>query len=292
MARKIAKRAVSGAAEQLTLDVTAIYLRVSTDRQATDGYGLDAQRTQLLAYCQGQGWTVAEEHIYVDAGVSGKSTDRAAFQAMREAAANGEISRIVALKIDRIARNLMDLLALINALTAQGVALVCVKEAFDTGTANGRFMLQVLGAVSELERSMIAERMDAGRREKARQGGYVGSAHRLGYDYDGETWQPNEQAATVKKIFSDFALHCSGLSAIAAHLNATGAPTASGGKWYPATVRYILQNGFYAGLSQWDGVEVSGNHPAIVSRELYEQAHERLRTLRPGRAVDKQSVAT
>lgn len=285
MARKYSKRTTTTQADQLSLDVTAIYLRVSTDRQAQEGYGLDAQRTQLLAYCQGQGWNVDETHIYIDAGISGKSTDRAAFQAMRQAAANGEISRIVALKIDRIARNLMDLLDLINSLTAQGVALVCVKEAFDTGTANGRFMLQVLGAVGELEHSMISERMDAGRREKARQGGYNGSQCPLGYSYANGTFTVDRKAAAaVEFIFSEF-VNGQGMTSIADRLNKTSVPTSKGGKWYAGTVRYVLLNGFYAGLSQWDGCEVAGDHPAIISRELYEQAHSRLQAIKPGRVA-------
>lgn len=283
MTRKLNKRTTTAAiTDQLSLDVTAIYLRVSTDRQVQDGYGLDAQRTQLLAYCQGQGWPVKEEHIFVDAGVSGKSTDRAAFQAMRQAAAAGAISRIVALKIDRIARNLMDLLGLISSLSAQGVALVCVKEAFDTGTANGRFMLQVLGAVGELERSMISERMDAGRREKARQGGYNGARCPLGYSYDQGAFSIVGAAAdTVRYVFSSFVAG-QGMQAIAQELNDTSTPTARGGAWYASTVRTILSNGFYAGLSQWDGVEQPGNHPAIISRETYEQAHQRLQAIKPG----------
>jgi hypothetical protein len=76
-----------------------------------------------------------------------------------------------------------------------------------------------------------------------------------------------------------------GMSKIAADLNAAGATTARGGAWYAGTVRYVLQNGFYAGLSQWDGCEVMGNHPAIISRELYEQAHSRLQAIKPGRVA-------
>ncbi len=285
MARKINKRTATSTPDQLSLDVTAIYLRVSTDRQVQDGYGLDAQRTQLLAYCQGQGWVVDESHIYVDAGISGKSTDRAGFQAMRQAAANGEISRIVALKIDRIARNLMDLLDLINQLTVQGVALVCVKESFDTGTANGRFMLQVLGAVGELERSMISERMDAGRQEKARQGGYNGSQCPLGYVYASGVFTVDSSAAQwITEVFTRFVAG-QGMNAIAKDLNAAGAPTAKGGAWYAGTVRYVLQNGFYAGLTQWDGTEEKGSHPEIISRELYEAAHNRLQNMKRGPAV-------
>lgn len=153
MARKLVKRTSKQLALGEKVDCTGLYIRVSTEKQAKEGFGLDAQQTQLMNYCALQGWTVSESHIYVDAGISGKSTDdRDAFSAMLQAARDGEITRIVSLKIDRIARNLMDLLETIDTLNKLNVALVCVKEQFDTGNANGRFMLQVLGAVSELVR--------------------------------------------------------------------------------------------------------------------------------------------
>lgn len=285
MARKISKRQSTTQGNLgITTDCTALYLRVSTVQQ-TEGFGLDAQRTQLLAYCQGQGWTVCESHIYVDGGVSGKSDDRPEFQRMLTAARNGEINRIVSLKIDRIARNLKNLLEMIELLNGLGVALVCVKESFDTSTPQGRFMLQVLGAVGELERSMIAERVDAGRREKARQGGYNGSAIPLGYSFQGKD-QPfaidQDKAATVRSIFQWFNEGV-GMANIANRLNLKGVATAKGGAWYASTVKYVLSNGLYCGLAQWGESETPGSHPPIISVQVYEAAHNRLLTIKPGK---------
>lgn len=280
--RKYSKRVQAEHRRALNLDgVTALYIRVSTEKQAAEGNSLEAQQRQLTAYCNMNEWPVLTEHIYIDAGVSGKSTDRAAFQAMLQAAHEGKIARIVALKIDRIARNLMDLLSLIDTLTKLNVSLVCLKETFDTGSANGRFMLQVLGAVAELERNMIHERVDSGRRENAQNGGYNGSAARLGYNYENGVFAPNAQAPTVEQIFVDF-VGGKGMAEIARELNAAGITTVNGGKWHTSTVRYVLQNGFYAGLAQWDGVEVEGTHPAIISRAVYEAAHSRLQSIKPG----------
>ncbi len=87
MARKLSK---GKKAQQIALglqeSVTALYIRVSTEKQATEGHGLDAQRAELDTYCDKQGWTVADEHIYIDAGVSGKTDERPAFQRMMQAA--------------------------------------------------------------------------------------------------------------------------------------------------------------------------------------------------------------
>ena len=265
-------------------DCTALYIRVSTDKQVKDGFGLDAQRSQLASYCAAQGWVICDPYIYVDAGISGKSTEgRDAFNAMMQAARNGEITRIVSLKIDRIARNLMNLLETIDALDKLNVSLVCIKEQFDTGNANGRFMLQVLGAVGELERSMIAERMESGRREKARQGGYNGSYGPFGYTFNNGKFEIDAQnAEIVNSIFNMFVIESLSLTAIAARLNASNTATRRGGKWRANTVRYILRNGFYAGLAQWGNIETSGMHQPIINIDTYEMAHDRLTSLKPG----------
>ena len=78
MARKAQR---SNQPELTTAPVTtALYVRVSTERQADEGYSLDAQKERLQAHCVAQGWPVDPAHIYVDAGISGKSTDRPEFQ--------------------------------------------------------------------------------------------------------------------------------------------------------------------------------------------------------------------
>jgi len=286
MARKMSKRQ---SAEQLALgakvEVTAIYVRVSTERQAEEGYSLDDQARRLGYYCESQGWNVDTKRVYIDAGVSGKSTHREQFQAMMQAARSGEIHRIVAMKLDRIARNVRDFLSIVEELKVAGCDLVLIKESFDTSTPHGKFALTMFAAMAELEAATITERVMSGKAQKAQEGGYNGARCPLGYRYEQNMFQVVDEAAeTVRSIFASF-VRGQGMQAIAQDLNATATPTARGGAWYASTVRTILQNGFYAGLSQWDGVEQPGNHPAIISRELYEAAHNRLRVLRPGPAL-------
>lgn len=287
MARKMNKKQT---AEQLALgekvDVTALYVRVSTEKQAEEGYSLDAQAKRLGAYCQAQGWDVdSARHIYVDAGISGKTTDRAAFQQMMNAARNGEINRIVAMKLDRLARNVKDFLSIVEELKAVGCDLVLIKESFDTSTPQGKFALTMFAAMAEMEAATITERVMSGKAQKASDGGYNGAPCPLGYQYSNGAFTVDSSAAYwVKEVFSRF-VGGHGMKTIADDLNAAGAITARGGAWYASTVRTILQNGFYAGLTQWDGVEVEGSHPAIISRGLYEQAYSRLQTIKRGPAA-------
>lgn len=284
MARKITKTQTTDIAQELAFDCTALYIRVSTDKQADEGFSLDAQRTRLDAYCVAQGWTVCADHVYVDS-VSGKNTERPAYKAMMKAAKAGAIRRVVAVKLDRVARNTREFLATVDTLTAVDVALVLIKESFDTSTPHGKFALTMFAAMAELEVTIIQERLTEGRNEKARQGGMPGKYTPLGYAFNEDDKQhysvDPQTAPVISSIFAEFN-EGSSLSAIARNLNSQNAPTAKGGKWYPATVKYILRNGFYAGLVQYDGIETQGEHAPIIDRKVYESAITRLHSLKPG----------
>lgn len=282
MARKLNKRPASESKQAALITTTAIYIRVSTEKQVDEGFSLESQAKRLRAYCEAHGWEATTAHTYVDAGVSGKSTDRTQFQAMVQAAKAGTINRIVAMKLDRLARNVKDFLTLVEELKGVGCDLVLIAENFDTGTPQGKFALTMFAALAELEASTITERVMSGKVQKAQQGGYNGARCPFGYMYDNGAFTVNgDQAAVVKRIFQEFNGGAS-MSSIAQALQATNTPTQRGGQWHTATVRYVLSNGFYAGLSQWDGAEVEGSHPAIIEHAVYEAASTRLQFIKPG----------
>jgi len=291
MARKLSKR--NNGAKQgelgLTDSCTALYLRVSTEKQANEGNSLDAQREKLTAYCGAMNWNVCPGHVYEDAGISGKSADnRPALQAMLQAAKDKKIQRIVVTKFDRLARNVKDLMDIMDTLNKVGCALVLLDINVDTGTPTGKLIAGIMGQLAEWERSLIGERVMSGKRHQAAQGEYNGSRCPLGYDYAQGAFTINEQAATVNRIFEMF-LSGQSINAIAQAMNAAQTKTAMGGKWYASTVRTILGNGAYAGLSQWDGVEATqGAYPSIISKEVYEAAHKRLQALRPGKQLESE----
>ena len=104
MARKLTKNSTK--IEQLSyMPVPALYVRVSTELQASEGYSLDAQRKRLLAYCEAQGWEVDADNVFVDAGQSGKTVDRPAFQQMMEAVRSRSVNKVVAIQLDRLEHN-------------------------------------------------------------------------------------------------------------------------------------------------------------------------------------------
>lgn len=289
MAHKMTKRTPKPAKLGLQTDCTALYIRVSTDMQAEEGFSLDAQRQRLQAMCVANGWRLCEDHIYIDAGESGKSTARPAFQKMHGVIDAGLVNRVVVTKLDRLSRNTRDFLEFLDYCTARDCAIVSIAESFDTGTATGRAVVTVLMAFAELERSQIKDRVMSGKRQKAQTGGYNGSRAPFGYVYDRneQRFQVDDaQAAIVRRIFTEF-LTGEGMKAIATRLNAQAIPTKNGGAWDASTIRYILRNGAYAGLLQWDGeVEKRSDiHPAIITEEMYRAALRRLSALKPGRVA-------
>lgn len=259
----------------------ALYLRVSTEGQADDGNGLGAQRTALRARCVKEQWTDTTE--FVDAGISGKSTDRPQFQAMMDAARAGVVQVVMAAKLDRIARNTIDFLQTADELTKAGVRLVMLEPDLDFGTDTGRVMATMFAAFAELERKLIGNRVMSGKVEQAKQGEFNGSPIPYGYAPDW-TVIPAE-AAIVTRIFAEW----NGgkpLSHIADGLNQDGITTRNGKAWKHQQVLHIVRNGTYAGLRQWNGGEVmptvkdaAGNDvpviPAIVALEVYRQAEQR-----------------
>lgn len=265
--KKARNRAVESAAASQR---TALYIRVSTEKQVEEGYSLAAQRRTLLEHCTRQGWTVDDAHIFVDEGISGKSIERPAFLAMLEAARERRIDRIVATKLDRLARNTKVFLQLVEDLKGWGCSLAILDLNFDSGTPNGAFVLTVFAALGELERKLIVERLLSGKKQKATEGNWNGAPVPLGYIRDGGAFHVDEEAAPiVRTIFARFDAGA-GQRAIARELTQL-----TGRAWYASQVGYILRNGMYAGLVQWDGVEADGVHPAIIDKRLYERVQLR-----------------
>jgi len=155
------------------MTTAAGYVRVSTEEQAREGYGMAAQEQAARAYCQAHGWELVE--VYADAGRSGKSMrGREALARLLEDARDGRFQRVVFWKLDRLGRNLRDILDICDTLESLNVGIVSIQEAIDTGMAAGRMVRSFLGAVPEFEREVIAERIKVGIAEVARQEGCEG----------------------------------------------------------------------------------------------------------------------
>lgn len=147
----------------------AIYARVST---ANNGQDPTMQTRELREYCDRRGWTVAGE--YVDVGVSGTKEKREALDRLMTDAHRRRFDAVVVWKFDRFARSVSHLLRALETFKAQGIEFVSFSEQLDTSTPAGKLVFTVLGAVAELERSLIVERVKAGLRNARAKGKTLG----------------------------------------------------------------------------------------------------------------------
>ena len=128
------------------------YARVSTTRQADEGTSLATQRDHLQA--------AGAERVIEDGGRSGATTDRPGLTELRAAVRPGDI--VLVTRLDRLGRSTKDLLSLVEGWADAGIAFRCIYQGLDFSGPSGKFLLTLLGAVAELERSMILERTAAG----------------------------------------------------------------------------------------------------------------------------------
>src|SRR5216110_3995558 len=146
----------------------AVYARVSTTRQA-QAQTIEQHLDRLRAAVAGHGWELDERHVYRDDGYSGASLGRPGLDRLRDHAALADLDVVVVTAPDRLARNYVHQVLLIDELAGRG----CQVEFLDrpmSSDPHDQLLLQIRGAVAEYERTLIAERMRRGRQAKLRAG--------------------------------------------------------------------------------------------------------------------------
>ena len=146
----------------------ALYARVST----ANGQDPTVQTRELKEYCERRGWKLAGE--YVDTGISGAREKRPQLDRLMADAHRRRFDAVVVWKFDRFARSVSHLLRALETFKALGIEFVSLSEQVDTSTPTGKMVFTVLGAVAELERSLIAERVRAGLRNARAKGKRLG----------------------------------------------------------------------------------------------------------------------
>jgi DNA invertase Pin-like site-specific DNA recombinase len=147
----------------------AIYARVSTVNAGQDP---TLQTRELKEYCQRRGWQVFD--CYVDNGFSGKKDSRPQLNRMMQDAHERRFDVVVVWRFDRFARSVSHLLRALETFNSLGVQFVSLSEQVDTSTPTGKMIFTVLGAVAELERNLIVERVRAGLRHARAKGKQLG----------------------------------------------------------------------------------------------------------------------
>lgn len=260
----------------------ALYIRVSTEEQAMEGYSLDAQRRILEDYCLIQDLDIVGP--YIDDGYSGRNTHRPAYRRMMD-----EIhlwDKILVMKMDRIHRNSRNFMDMMDLLEKNGKRFESTSESLDTENAMGRFVVDMMQRIAQLESEQIGERTYMGMREKAETlevtiGGKrtMGFTPPFGYDLvDGALVMNDDEILVVREIFD---LYASGrtMDSICYELNCCGITTRKGNAWNKFNLRNILHNPIYAGFMRWQDLLIRHDGGTILDPEEFNMVQERMASM-------------
>lgn len=256
----------------------AVYTRVSTEDQAKEGFSLAAQEERLRAYCQARGWEIAG--TYRDDGHSGRNVRRPAYQRMMEE--RDRWDTILVLKMDRIHRNSRHFMEMMEGLGEVGKDFVSATESLDTTTAMGRFVMDIIQRIAQLESEQIGERVYIGMSQKAKTGpGVLGFPAPLGYEVSEGTLRIIDREAVVVRDIFERARTGKTMDEIAKELNARHVLTKRGREWTAVKVYRILHNPIYAGHLRWDRFERKAEHDPIVPVETFNEVQRAIRARAP-----------
>ena len=161
---------------------TAIYLRVSTEEQAKEGYSIRAQEEKLRAYTMIKEWLLFD--VYSDEGISGKDIDgRPEIKRLLDDVKSGKVNNVLVYKIDRLTRSTKNLIELVDLFNQHNCAFNSLNESIDTASATGRMFLKIVGIFAEFERENLIERINLGIERKVKEG-YALCKNIVSYGYD------------------------------------------------------------------------------------------------------------
>lgn len=220
------------------------YCRVSTEEQARGGISLEVQKEKIRQYAELHSLNLLK--VIMDEK-SGKDLNREGINEILSLIKDKSINHIVIYKMDRLTRNVFDLLYLVRKIFEPGkIQFHSISEKIDTETPMGKFFLLILGGFAEMERDMVSERTKTVLHYKIEKGEYVGSPS-LGYEAstgENKFLDINEREQdTVKRIFYLKRYKHLSLGKIAKELNESDVKTKRGGKWYSGTIKLILDRG-------------------------------------------------
>lgn len=198
------------------------YCRVSTDRQADSGLGLDAQRSAINGWARSQQIPLADLVWHIDAGRSGCTLDRPEMVLLLAQVGRGD--RVVVAKLDRLSRSLLDFGGLLQTSMRDGWSIVPLDLGVDLGTPTGRMVANVIANIAQWEREIIGERTAGALAQAKQRGRLPGKRSSLPRDVQDQLVAMDDEHTLTLKQRAEL-------------LNARGVPTATGiGCWSTGTV--------------------------------------------------------
>lgn len=251
------------------MSLTIAYCRVSTTEQAAEGYSIDGQAERLTAYAELH--DLGTVTVISDPGRSGKDLERPGLQQVLQMVDDGHVAHVLTWRLDRLSRNLHDLILLADRFGQADVALHSFTERLDLSSATGRMFYNILGSFAQFYREQLSENVRMGMHQAARQGRWTNRPP-TGYDLVDGVLVANDDAVVVRQIYR---LRLDGMSQreIAERTGVNH-----------STVLAILRNRTYLGLVKLNGEHFPGLHEALVSEEDFAAVSRgRIRGRRRGR---------
>lgn len=247
-----------------------IYIRVSTEEQAKEGYSLASQQERAIKFIESQeNWVLVD--IYIDDGKSAKDLNRPEMQRLIKDAKDKKFDVVVFYKLDRLVRSVKDLHELLQLFDKNDVKIRSVTEIFDTTSALGRFFLTLVAAMAEWERETISERVLENMGKKAKGGERNGAKPPFGYKVVNSKLEVvEEEAAIVREMYRLYSKG-NGLGSIVKFLQGFNIQKSI------RTIGRMLDNPVYCGKIRWgnnskkiDTIIVDSEEiPAIISEETF-----------------------
>jgi site-specific DNA recombinase len=242
------------------------YARVSSKRQAEEGVSLDAQVERLLAYAEFRGLELDPDDIYIDDGISAAIHlwSRPAGRKMRETIYQERVGHVLALKMDRLFRDVQDCLGSVDELRGIGVDIHILDQdggTLDTSTSMGRFFLTTIASLAELERGQISERTKIAMKH-LKDNAKVFTGPIFGWDRQGDDIVPNwrEQDIIDYMRHRHYVQGWSG-NKIAKHLEEMGVKGKLGGSWTSSMVLRTCRYEFHETRKMFEHPEWWGSEP-------------------------------
>jgi site-specific DNA recombinase len=264
-----------------------IYLRVSTKEQADKGLSIPAQRQACVRHLRDQGWELLDE--YSDRGESARTADRPQLQALlARIQHDSDIDAVVVHKLDRLARNMEDHVAIRALLRRRGVVLVSITENVEE-TASGRLVEGIHALMAEFYSANLAAEARKGMAEKAKQGGwphqapigYLNKRASIGGRRVAFIVPDPERSDLVRSAFQLYATGGYSVAQLADELTERGL-RGRGRRDRPekplavSSVADLLANPVYAGMVEWQGVTYPGQHQPLVDADTFQRVQQLL----------------
>ena len=247
----------------------AIYTRVSTQMQAEKGISLDAQKNELIEYCNKNNY---DYDIFEDAGISGKNiTKRKELQKLLNNLKNYDM--VLCYKLSRISRSVKDMANMLDKFQKNNIRFISLKENIDTEQATGKLLIYVISICAEIERDNISEFVKMAKKQQF-ESGKITAKKVLGYDIKNKQLIINKKEANIVKFIFETYNKTKNYYQTAKMCNLKGFKGKKGQQFHASSIKTIIQNQIYCGFNNFHNKETrKGNHKAIITKYLYNKVN-------------------